>query len=171
MPFTPYHFGPSGFVGLVFKKYLDLPVFVLANVIVDIEVLFYDHWPVHRYAHTLLLGAAVGILWALAAFPCRSVFAKIMKLLRLPYQTGLKKMIISGILGVWFHVLIDSIYHWDVRLFWPSSIKPLFALLSTGQVKISCIILWLAALVLYAIYTKWFIKNKTSNKKNESIGE
>ena len=123
MPFTPYHFGPSGFAGLVFKKYLDLPVFVLANVIVDIEVLLYDHWPVHRYVHTLLLGAAAGILWALAAYPCREIFAKIMELLRLPYQASLKKMITSGILGIWFHVLIDSIYHWDVRLFWPSSIK------------------------------------------------
>jgi len=39
MPFTPYHFGPSGFWGLAFRKWLDLPVFVLANVIVDIEVL------------------------------------------------------------------------------------------------------------------------------------
>ncbi len=39
MPFTPYHFGPSGFVGLVFGKWIDLPVFVLANVIVDVEVL------------------------------------------------------------------------------------------------------------------------------------
>ena len=39
MPFTPYHVGPSGFVGLVFGKWIDLPVFVLANVIVDVEVL------------------------------------------------------------------------------------------------------------------------------------
>jgi len=164
MPFTPYHFGPSGFVGLVFKKHLDLPVFVLANIIVDIEVLFYDHWPFHCYVHTLLLGAAAGALWGLAAYPMQGVFAKIMKFLRLPYQTGFKKMIISGILGVWFHVLIDSIYHWDVRLFWPSSIKPLFALLSKGQVEIACIILWLAALVLYAIYARNFLKSKSNHK-------
>ena len=39
MPFTPYHFGPSGFFGLALKKWIDLPVFLLANVIIDVEVL------------------------------------------------------------------------------------------------------------------------------------
>ena len=39
MPFTPYHFGPHGCVGLVLKRYLDLPVFMLANVAVDLEPL------------------------------------------------------------------------------------------------------------------------------------
>ena len=67
MPFTPYHFGPSGFVGLVFRKWIDMPVFVLANVIVDVEVLavglFGLGWPIHRYCHTLLIGAVVGALW------------------------------------------------------------------------------------------------------------
>lgn len=38
MPITPYHFGPDGFVGLLFKRWLDPPVFVLANVVVDLEV-------------------------------------------------------------------------------------------------------------------------------------
>ena len=36
MPFTPYHFGSSGFVGLAFRKWLDVPIFVLANVIVGV---------------------------------------------------------------------------------------------------------------------------------------
>ena len=81
MPFTPYHFGPSGFVGLVFRKWIDVPVFVLANVIVDIEVLvimlFNLGWPRHRYCHTLLIGAAVGALWGVAAYPLRNLFKKI----------------------------------------------------------------------------------------------
>ncbi|MHC4299546.1 MAG: hypothetical protein ACYS7Y_19890 [Planctomycetota bacterium] len=36
MPFTPYHFGPSGCVGLILRKWIDVPVFVLTNVIIDI---------------------------------------------------------------------------------------------------------------------------------------
>ena len=52
MPFTPYPFGPSGFAGLVFGKWIDLPVIVLANVIVDVEVLVIGilglEWPAHR---------------------------------------------------------------------------------------------------------------------------
>ncbi|MHC4641289.1 MAG: hypothetical protein ACYS32_06565, partial [Planctomycetota bacterium] len=78
MPFTPYHFGPSGLIGLALRKWIDIPVFVLANVIVDIEVLIMVlldvRYPIHRYTHTLLLGAAAGIIWALAAWPLRTVF-------------------------------------------------------------------------------------------------
>src|SRR4030042_3204640 len=86
MPFTPYHFGPSGFLGLAFRKWLDVPVFVLANVIVDIEVLVIKllgvEWP-HRYVHTLLLGALAGALWGIAAYQLRHPFEKIMQMLRI----------------------------------------------------------------------------------------
>ena len=66
MPFTPYHFGPSGFVGLVFRRWIDVPVFVAANVLIDLEVPA-DHfiqpgWPVHQvwHFHTLLVGGLAG---------------------------------------------------------------------------------------------------------------
>jgi membrane-bound metal-dependent hydrolase YbcI (DUF457 family) len=151
MPFTPYHFGPSGFVGLVFRKWLDIPVFMLANVIVDIEVLFWRNWPRHRYVHNLLIGAAVGILWGVVAYPLRPLFKKIMQFFRLPYHTTLLKMLISGVLGIWFHLLIDAVYHWDVRLFWPSRITPLYALLSKQQIEAICLACFIPAFILYAI--------------------
>jgi len=156
MPFTPYHFGPSGFIGLLFRKWIDIPVFILANIIVDIEVLIMilldARYPIHRYTHTLLIGAAAGIAWALAAWTLRNVFKKGMQILRVPYKTSLLKMIISGILGVWLHVIIDSIYHWDVCLFWPNrKIKVLYKLLNRSQVESICIVLLIAALILYIL--------------------
>ena len=157
MPFTPYHFGPSGFVGLVFRKWIDMPVFVLANVAVDIEVLllmlFDPGSSAHRYAHTLVFGAVVGALWGLAAHPCRPVFARCMRLLRLPYETSLRKMVLSGILGAWLHVIIDSLYHADVRLSWPS--KPIGLRdmahwhLRERRVKYACLLFFCAAAVVY----------------------
>jgi membrane-bound metal-dependent hydrolase YbcI (DUF457 family) len=155
MPFTPYHFGPSGFIGLALRKYIDIPVFVLANVIVDIEVLVLNlletGWPMHRYTHTLLLGAAAGVIWAIAAYPMRHLLEKIMQIIRIPYQTNFRKMVISGILGVWLHVVIDAIYHLDVPLLWPSKARPLWHVLSQGQVKGICIAFCVAAAVLYLI--------------------
>lgn len=160
MPFTPYHFGPSGVVGLALRKWLDVPVFVLANVIVDIEVLFAPKWPPHRYWHwhTLLVGAAVGLAWAVTAYPLRHLFKKLMQLIRLPYQTGFWKMIISGVLGVWLHVLIDSIYHPDVQLLWPSRAIPLYRLLRQPQVLLGCKLSFIALAVLYIIAARFFIK-------------
>jgi hypothetical protein len=151
MPITPYHFGPSGFVGLVFRKWLDIPVFMLANVIVDIEVLFYDKWPYHRYVHNLLIGTAAGILWGVAAYPMRNYFKKIMQFFRLPYHTTFLKMLISGVLGIWFHLLIDAVYHSDMHLFWPSRITPLYAFLNEHQVKAVCLACFIPAFIVYAI--------------------
>jgi membrane-bound metal-dependent hydrolase YbcI (DUF457 family) len=163
MPITPYHFGPSVFVGLTLRKWLDIPVFVLANVVVDIEVLFNHHWPVHRYFHTLLIGAVVGTLWGIAAYPLRHFFEKIMQMLRIPYQTSLWKMVVSGALGVWLHVVIDAIYHWDVQIFWPSKAKPLWQLISKGQVKIVCAGFFIAAAVAYAFAVASYLKQKRAN--------
>ena len=163
MPITPYHFGPSVFVGLTFRKWLDIPVFVLANVIVDIEVLFNHHWPIHRYFHTLLIGAVVGAIWGIAAYPLRHFFEKIMQMLRIPYQTSLWKMAVSGVLGVWLHVVIDAIYHWDVQIFWPSKAKPLWQLINQGQVKIVCIGFLVAAAVAYAFAVASYMKQKKAN--------
>jgi len=171
MPFTPYHFGPSTLVGLVFRKWLDLPVFILANIFVDIEVLIFRNYPVHRYEHTLLIGAAVGAAWGLAAYPLRRVFTKAMRLLRLSYNTTLPKMLISGILGVWLHVLIDGLYHSDVYLFWPGRKISLWRMAAKhigyrqmhsleAGVKITCLLM-LAAAALY-ILTVRRQKNKAA---------
>ena len=164
MPFTPYHLGPSGFVALTFRKWIDIPVFVLANVVVDIEILFAAGYPVHKYAHTLLIGAVVGLIWALAAYPLRNLFRKIMQILRIPYQTSLPKMLVSGVLGVWLHVAIDAIYHWDVRVFWPSKARPLYALITKQQLQALCVAFFIAAIIPYAIAIVSYMKQNKAKK-------
>ena len=159
MPFTPYHFGPSGFIGLVFRKWIDVPVFVLANVIVDVEVLAIALFglgpPHHLYCHTLLIGAVVGALWGAAAYRLRSLFEVIMEMFFIPYKPGLWKMVISGILGVWLHVLIDGAYHSDVMVFWPSRTDSLWiavmSRVSKAQIKTICLVFFVAAVIPYAV--------------------
>ncbi len=169
MPYTPFHFGPSGFIALTFRKWIDVPVFVLANVIVDIEVLVIMllgiGLPRHRHCHTLLIGAAVGIVWGLAAYLLRNILKKIMQIFRISYKTGFWKMVVSGILGVWFHVVVDAIYHGDVRLFWPSSAKPLHGLLTQQQVNIICTIFFIPAIILYILAVIAFLKNNSAETK------
>lgn len=154
MPVTPYHFGPSCLIGYVFRKWIDFPVFVLANVVIDFEVLiiayFHLGWPIHRYAHTFLLGAVVGILWGCLAYLIKPVLKLGMDILRINYQPHFFKMVISGILGIWLHVLLDSIYHFDVRPFWPKTIfNPLWGKLSHSQIELLCIICGIIFAILY----------------------
>lgn len=170
MPFTPYHFGPSGFIGLALRKWIDIPVFVLANVIVDLEVLvirlFGAGWPIHRYAHTLLLGTAVGIIWAVAAYPLRNLFKRLMQTLRIPYQPKFWKMLISGILGVWLHVVLDAIYHRDVRLFWPDKARPLYRLITRQQLEALCLAFFIAAIILWGLTAISYSKRKIKESAN-----
>jgi len=164
MPVTPYHFGPSGLIGYVFRKWIDFPVFVLANVVVDFEVLIVAYFnlgrPCHRFAHTFIAGAAVGIAWGIIAYFILPALKWSMKKMRISYQTNFLKMVISGILGVWLHVFIDAIYHFDVKPFWPMRRNPLWRLLSQSQVRWICVICLLVFLLLYVLSLKKQLSRK-----------
>ena len=161
MPFTPFHFGPGACIGLPLKKYIDLPVFLLANVVVDLEPLavmsFGLDYPIHGYFHTFLPGALLGLIWALLAYPARGLFQGLMNLFRLPYKASLSKMIISAILGVWFHVLLDGLIYPDVRAFYPLKANPLAGLLSVSAMYTLCTISFIPAAILYILAVASFI--------------
>ena len=181
MPFTPYHFGPSGFVGLLFRRWIDVPVFVAANVLIDVEVIADGYiepgWPVHQlwHFHTLLIGGLVGAVFGLCVFylkPLRWCSEKSMSLLGLSGKATLLSMALAGLLGACFHVLIDSCYHYDVQIFWPHAKNPVFHWLRTlhpdgyrgmqQQVQLWCLIFWALMIGLYGflLAIKWRRKKK-----------
>ena len=181
MPFTPYHFGPSGFIGLALRKVIDLPVFLLANVIVDIEVLHSIMFAHQRHPHqnwhlhTLLGGAIVGIIFETAAYwikPVRRILEWSMRLVRIRYKPNAWKMVLAGVLGVWLHTAIDAIYHYDVQLFWPSKARnfarPLWRLFSKNmeenyhQVEFWCLMCFVGAAILYVFAVRSFMKTKSA---------
>ena len=162
MPFTPYHFGPAGFFALLFKKWIDLPVFLLANVAVDIEVgirIMLKHYPwIHRYSHTIIGGILVGVILGLVSYPLRGFYKWIMGIFRLPYNTNFRKLLTWSILGVLFHILIDSFDHLDIRPFWPfTNRNPFMGYISDYNIKVICLALWVLLLILLAVN---FIRNR-----------
>jgi membrane-bound metal-dependent hydrolase YbcI (DUF457 family) len=169
MPFTPYHFGPSGFIGLVFKKWIDIPVFLLANVAVDLEpgiVLLFDlNYPEHGFCHTFLFGTAVGLIWGTLAYPARSIFGRLMRLIALPYQTNLSKMLLSAVLGVWLHILLDSLCWSNIQPFWPFHANPLLNLMTVKTVYMLCTMSFVPALFMY-IFIVHFRFRKTKNRES-----
>jgi hypothetical protein len=158
MPFTPYHFGPSGFVGLLFRRWIDVPVFIAANVLIDIEVIadsglpwffsspepqwwfdgFSPGWPVHQFwhFHTLLIGGLAGAAFGVLVYyfkPFRWCCEKSMALIGLPGRATLLSMVLAGVLGAWLHVVIDSFYHYDVQIFWPHKDNTIFRWINNGK--------------------------------------
>jgi membrane-bound metal-dependent hydrolase YbcI (DUF457 family) len=168
MPFTPYHFGPSGLIGLIFRKWIDIPVFLLANVAIDIEpgiVLLFglNHSP-HGLCHTFLFGTAVGLIWGALAYPARSIFSWLMRLLALPYQTNLPKMLFSAVLGVWLHILLDSLCWSDIQPFWPLRTNPFLNLMTVKTVYLLCVISFIPAIFMYILIVLYrFRKTKNRN--------
>jgi len=61
MPFTPYHLGPSSWIGLILFKILDFPTLLVASVVIDIEpfcvFVFNAPWPLHGFLHSFLGGS------------------------------------------------------------------------------------------------------------------
>lgn len=167
MPFTPYHFGPAGFIAVLFKKWVDVPVFLLANVAIDVEVgiiMLFNLGPWrHRYTHTFIGGILVGILLAIVSYPLRGLYKKIMGIFRLSYQTNFRRLLIWSILGVWFHILIDSFDHPDVRPFWPfANNNPLYGIISDYHIKMICLVFCGLLLILLAVN---YIRSKPQNLK------
>ena len=170
MPFTPYHFGPSGFAGLLLKKWVDVPVFVAANVLIDLEVIG-DHflspgWPVHQlwHFHTLLVGGLAGGVFGAAIYgirPLRRLSEAAMKWIGLPGRASLRAMILGGALGAWAHVLVDSFCHYDVQPFWPWPHNPMFRWMSRTfhynlpriyhSVQDGCLVFGLLAVMVYLV--------------------
>ncbi len=164
MPFTPFHFGPSGAVSLPLGKYVDVPVFVLASVVVDIEpllVMVYGlDYPLHGYCHTLLVGSLVGLLWGCVACMLRPAIRFGMKTLHLKYESGPVKMIVSGALGVWLHIFLDAVMHSDVRPFYPLNINPLHGLVSVRTLHVICLACFIPAFVVYVYWAAQFEEEK-----------
>ena len=174
MPFTPYHFGPSGFVGLALRRWIDPFVFVAANVIVDVEVLFAPGWPPHQHWHwhSWLVGAGIGAVFGASLYlikPIRRFIAGSMDFLRVPYKTGPIKMTVAGALGVCMHVLIDSFYHYDVQPLYPKGRNPLWWLINDSLkddssqtiIKLICLGFFIPAIILYVLAVRSYNKQKS----------
>jgi membrane-bound metal-dependent hydrolase YbcI (DUF457 family) len=153
MPFTPFHFGPSALISLPLKRWIDIPVFVLANVVIDFEPLavmvFPLNYPLHGYCHTFLIGGILGLLWGLVAYPLKPLWRFFMGVFGLSYQPTLTKMLISGLLGVWLHVFIDSFLYREMNPFFPIKGNPFHEAARYSYIYSFCEALLIAAVVIF----------------------
>ena len=84
MPFTPYHLGPALGFDLPFRKYMHVPTFLMANVIVDVEpflvLVFGLRYPLHGYLHTFLLALFTGLALGYVMFLLERIFHPLYKM-------------------------------------------------------------------------------------------
>lgn len=167
MPITPFHLGPSSWIGLTLFKILDFPAFIVGSVIVDLEpffiIIFNLGPPFHRFFHTILGGSLAAILTAIVLYILRTETKKIMAVFKLVQNSSFKKILFSSFAGVYFHVLLDSFLNNEVKPFYPFENNPFLRLVSTKQMYIFSGLSFLVGILIYLIRLKLLKKNLKSN--------
>jgi hypothetical protein len=164
MPITPFHFGPGYLVKSACRKRFSFFVFVLSQIIIDLEPLYNmitDKHPVHGRLHTFLGSLIVVGITVLLAKPLAKGISKFLKF----FPTFRKNIDgiqdyhfrviwISAFVGGWSHVFLDSIMHLDMRPFWPfSNANPLLEIVSLLTLHIICIAMGMIGLGYSWTYT------------------
>jgi membrane-bound metal-dependent hydrolase YbcI (DUF457 family) len=75
-----------------------------------------------------------------------------MRILQLSYQPTLLKMLLSGLLGAWLHVLTDAFLYKEMNPFWPIMGNPLHAVIRYRTVFLICEASLVIVIVLYPAY-------------------
>lgn len=161
MPFTPLHFGPGFFIKSILRKHFSFTVFIVSQVIIDLETLWNIlreeprlHYIFHSFTGSLI-PATITILLArpiffVAHFIARPQFVG-QETSPLIYP-GWRVIFVSALIGAWSHVFLDAFMHWDVTPFIPwSPINPFRPLISVEDLHRGCVlagllggIIWLA---------------------------
>jgi membrane-bound metal-dependent hydrolase YbcI (DUF457 family) len=155
MPLTPFHLGPSSWIGLLFFRLFHLPTLIVASVIVDIEpflVIAFDlDYPLHGYLHTFLGGTVVAILLAIVMYLLRNPTRRLMEAFKLAQTTTFSVILWTALFGVYLHILLDAPLYKDIQPFYPLNENPLYGILSGSTIYLFCGISFLIGLIFYIL--------------------
>jgi membrane-bound metal-dependent hydrolase YbcI (DUF457 family) len=155
MPFTPFHWGPSFWIGLVLFKIFDLPTLLIASVIVDIEpfcvFVFNASWRLHGFLHSFLGGSIVAIFAAITIYILRRPIRKITSVLKLAQDSSFRKILWTSFFGIYFHIILDSFLYTDVKPFYPLRSNPFLEFFSSSQIYLFCGLSFLIGISFYLI--------------------
>jgi hypothetical protein len=146
MPATPFHLGPGLLIKGLAPRRFSMAAYSLAQVAIDVESGYYmlhHATPVHREAHTFLVGGLIGLLCGLIVARVGAWVARprdvVTEVFAAEYR--LPVAVLSGVFGGIFHSVLDGIMHADIRPFRPfTQANPLYGLVSIQILYTFCII-------------------------------
>lgn len=165
MPITPFHFGPGAALHAVAPKHVSFLTFCSANVLIDIEPLYYmvtGQYPLHRFFHTYI-GATIIMVATSTIF---LVLLRLSSIVSLPnicdWQSLTTRPIwLGAAAGSYSHIVLDSVMHQDIVPLSPfSETNILFRITPLGELHLFCIFSALFALVILGF--RWLIKAKNA---------
>lgn len=164
MPFTPFHMGPAAALKAAAPRHLSLTVFGFTQVLIDLEPLYYilRHEAIlHRFFHTYVGATVIGLAGVVLGRPvCQWLLLVLYRLggqaqrqaARVASRIPLGAAVAGAFLGVYSHVVLDSIMHADIRPLAPfSQANPLFRVLSLDALHQLCLGAGVAGLLVLAV--------------------
>jgi membrane-bound metal-dependent hydrolase YbcI (DUF457 family) len=139
----------------------------VANVLIDIEVLYYLYRhdpPIHRYLHTYLGGTAMGVLAGLLMFCVVRIAVRVLptgwrwvqKITSTTPRRQLSESLIAGVTGGVTHILLDSLMHRDMHPFWPIARgNTLAGLIGNGPLHIGLGLIGSLGVFLWLLQRDW----------------
>ncbi len=157
MPLTPFHLGPGLFFGLLFFRLIHLPSFLVASVIVDLEpalVLFLGlPYPLHGFFHSFLGASIAAIALSAAMIALNGKVQKAMSSLKLGQKMSKAQIFASSFLGIYLHIILDSVLYTDIRPLFPLTANPFYnsSMLAGFEIYGLCTISFILGLALYTL--------------------
>lgn len=155
MPFTPFHFGPGLAIGLPLRRYLHVPTFLAASVLVDIEPLLVLilglNYPLHGYLHTFLFGISAGIVFGCVMFLFEGNLRPLYKAFLLETECSPSRVsfLASGALGTGLHILLDTPLYSDIKPFFPVVTNPFYHPSIASEVYSLCVWMRIIGVAFY----------------------
>ena len=115
MPLAPYHIGPGLFIPLLLMNIVDLPTFLVASVIVDVEpilILFFGSAiSLHGFLHSYVEGSIVALILSIAMLKSRKFFSSLTTSFKLEQKWSGTNISIASFLGIYLHIFLDAQMH------------------------------------------------------------
>tara|TARA_R110002167_G_scaffold110234_5_gene280668 strand:+ start:1715 stop:2209 length:495 start_codon:yes stop_codon:yes gene_type:complete len=163
VPFTPFHIGLGILVKALLQSSFSLMVFGWTQIVMDIQPLIFlisGEGHLHVFFHTYIGATLLAIVAALSG-QYLSQFGLWLLQVRpsIPVNIPWWVVFLSAFIGSFSHVLLDSIMHLDIQLFFPITLNnALLDVVSTPVLHKIWLYSGLAGAALY-YFLQWRHKN------------
>jgi len=155
MPYTPYHFGPGLFLGVVLFPYIDFSTVMVASVILDIEpatiLMLQLPFQFHGFFHTYLGATIIACILSVVFYPLRRHLNKLVSLFSLHQESSFRHIFLASIIGTYFHVFLDSLLYGEMHPFYPLLGNPFVGIFHFAFVYDVCVFLGLLGFGAYIV--------------------
>ncbi|NOZ38468.1 MAG: hypothetical protein GXP11_10510 [Gammaproteobacteria bacterium] len=165
MPFTPFHMGPGILVKAILQSSFSLMVFGWAQIVMDIQPLFVlvtGEGHLHGFSHTYVGATLLAVFSALSGKYLSEIGLRILGVSKKENSIKIRWWVsfLSAFIGTYSHVILDSIMHSDVELYYPlTQQNELLGIITVSQLHQFCIYSALVGATIY--YSVQYVRKKT----------